>query len=830
MQKNIFKALFIIISIINFLSSAFAQEERKVSFTTITGVALFPNDKKNNADLSTRVLGGYNPTPVLGLGINYKLSKHLKVGEHYMIFFNTNSENRKLSAQSFRTLLKYNFLVEKKISPYLVAGININRLSINREASERSFIPDPANNTDIIGQGISVDSIYYREKELKLQGLPVLGTTLGAGFEFKISKKINAYLQYDVNANRGKKNNLIEEYYSSNESNFLFHSITGGINIKLFKPQKQLLAVLKKDDWKNSYSIDVRGTIIYKKPNKPANKVIEVELTDTLENPQKILSTEQTGIYFVTKGVETGDYQFMLPKKNKKIVRADLQILNYNRIKIEDDDLELEMVEDENSENILSRDGNFAVMLREGFQHEIELSTTAENIMGKFTPLDNNCRVRITLKDQYDSVIAYIDTMNVDNTFNFVDIPPGNYKMSFQKLNEECNPTEFLYSFTGAYPFIKRQSNSNLPEDTVVLYSIKGNVKNTSSKPEAPKGTVVKLIDPSGRVENSTDLGGPKTEFAYNNLKSPKYDAVFEEPTNKASMNYKVKDKKSNVIREVKSGPNAANSKKTTNTNYQVKGSIEFPNPENAKNITVLLIDSTGKVKQKLPIQPDGSFNFDNLDKNKYKVAYQSSDPLLKGKLKYKTIDKNLKVNKVVLNELTSIVTDFDTIHFYKKEAGTTITETPPIKTPVVSSTENTPVKKEPIVAEKPVVKNEPTTTPPIEKPVIKTENKSYNYGQFEAGNTYDNKGNIVNPAGYGVQVSSFFVTSNLEKFCQRLISKGEKEIYIQVVAKEKDNPAAGLIYRVILGADADREKMLRRVPEVQDEGYENAVLKRHLD
>lgn len=787
MYHYIFRSLLVALLLMYSCSQLSAQEERRISLSFYTGAGFFPKDKKNDANLTTRALGGFKPAPLVGLGLYYRLTPHLSAGESYTFLFGAANNNRYLSSHTFRTSLKYYILTEKKINPYVSAGFNINMVTLKRSEREALFVP--SGNTNVIGSGLDVDYIIYREKELKLSNMPMLGASIGAGFDIKLSNRFNFFAEYNLNMNAGKTNALIEQYYFSNQSNFMYHTVSAGVNMKFFKPQKQLLAKLKPEDWRNSKPIDVKGTIIYKKGAKLYNKVLPVEKTDTLQKMLELNPTEETGLVFFSRTIEMGYYQFMLPKRKRRIIRADLQILNYNKIEIEDDELEIDMVEDDGSENILSRDANFAVMLREGFQHEVELTTTAENIMGTLNINDPACRVRVILKDQYDSVIAIIDTLQ-DKTFNFVDVQPGNYKVTFQRLNKECSKTEFSYAFTGATPYIKRQSNNNEPADTTPFYSIRGKVAISETKPEAPKGTVAKLIDPSGRVEANTSLGGPKTDFTYTKLSSPHYDVIYEDPSDKASLNYSVKDRKEQLIRQVKQGP----PKKAPKGDISVKGKIDLPNPSQASAVSVLLVDSTGKVRQKSSLKPDGSFSFDNLAKNRYRIAYESADPLVKGKLKYSTIDKSLKVNKVELPELTSYIEEADTIHFTRKGPANTNTNSDPVKK--TSKTKETPVK--------------------------------YPFTQFKPGTTYNDLGYEVKPEGYGVQISSFFITSNLEKFCQRVRAKGEKNIYIQVIQKDKTNPDAGLIYRVIIGADNDKEKALKKVPLYIDKGYD-AVLRKHL-
>jgi hypothetical protein len=826
MLKYIFRFFFVLISILISYSNIQAQEERKLSLSVYGGAAFFPKGKTNQAALPTRIFGGFKPAPLIGFGVYYQLTKKLQLGENYSYLINATTGSRTFNNHAFRTTLKYYILKDRRINPYVLGSVNFNLMSLSRKENEYKFIPTAGNNTNIIGSGIYVDSIHYRENALKLSQMPTMGVSVGAGFEFKITKKIYFFAEYNINENLGKNNALIEKYYFYNKSNFVYHSVTAGINIKLFKPQKQLLATLDRDDWRNSRSIDVKGTIIYKNPAKPYKKTLPVEQTDTLETVLKNTPTDEHALVFFSKGIEPGEYQFMLPKKHRKIIRADLQILNYNKIEIADDELQLDMVEDEVSENILSRDANFAVLLREGFQHEIELTTTAENIMGTYIPADTNCKIRIVLRDQYDSVIAYIDTLG-SNKFNFVDIAPGDYKVTFNRLNNECTQTRFNYSFTGAAPYIRKQSNRNEPEDTVISYSINGIVSTSDTKADAPKGTISKLIDPSGRVEIITTLAGTKNNFNYRNLNSPNYSAAYEDPTNKASMSYKVKDKKATIIREVNMSPVP---KKAPNTgSILVKGKVTLPAENQAKTVTALLIDSTGKIKQKLPVNPDGSFSFDNLAKNKYKVAYESTDPLIKGKLEYKTIDKSVKINKIVLPVLSNSIEEFDTIHFYKtilvnkNTKDTIVQNNNSVTKDTIGQGKDKNVFAKDTITE--VVNKNLTTPKQVKTKVVPVR---YLYKDFKPGSTYNDLGFIVNPTGYGVQVSSFFINSNLEKFCQRLKAKGERNIFIQVVMKDKNNPNAGTIYRVILGADENKEKMVKKIPAYMDKGYD-AVLRKHL-
>ena len=156
---------------------------------------------------------------------------------------------------------------------------------------------------------------------------------------------------------------------------------------------------------------------------------------------------------------------------------------------------------------------------------------------------------------------------------------------------------------------------------------------------------------------------------------------------------------------------------------------------------------------------------------------------------------------------------------------GTSVNDTstviPTTITPAKDTTAAISIKIEPIKDTTVLVKNVPTKK-------IKVVPVKYTFIQFKPGTTYNDLGYEVKPEGYGIQVASFFINSNLEKFCQRLRTKGEKSIFIQVILKDKNNPEAGTIYRVLLGAEENKEKMAKKIAGYMDKGYD-PVLRKHL-
>jgi hypothetical protein len=771
--------------------SAKAQVERRLSFHGLAGMAIYPaNLKLASSNLPQRVFGGFKPGIYLGVGGNFRLWKSLYLTETWTYqqsskeFFTTN-------AKTFHTGLRYNFFNKKPLRPYI--GVNYNFAMVNLLRNENSSSVSP-NATDVFGGGILINNIQYNFNSLNLSNLSMHGMGASVGLEYKLNKyrkKISLFTEYSVQAYAPTRNETFNFDYFYNTSAFLYQSVSVGVRFHMYKPEKQLLATLNRDEWRNDKPVDVKGTLVYKNNKKLYNKSLEVELDDTAQTKLSEIQSDEKGLIFLAKDVQIGDYKFMFEKRKRRIIRADLQILNYNKIEIADEELELEMIETELSENLLSRDGNFSVLLREGFQHEIMLSTTAENIMGTVNLSDPKCRIRIYLKDLKDSVISYIDTLAQGNTFNFVDIAPGQYKLQFVRMDDKCAETEFDYSFTGTTPYVNKQSNTDEPEDTTPVYSVVGKVL-SEKKSGVQKGTIVKLIGSDGHVETSVPVDS-KGEYSFNKLNDPNYRVFYEDPTDKAKLSYSIKDRKSKELKNVQYGAG----KKLGSGKIVVKGKVATTKAEDASKITVMLIDSSGKIRKKMPLSPDGSFNFSGLAANKYKVVYESTDPFLRGTLKYRVEDPDLKITKLTLPDMRATAEVRDTIHVTKQEVVEVVND---------SATRN----------DKKIVPRKKMEYPPVA------------YKNFKSNTTYTIDGYEVKPTGYGLQLASFFVYTNLDGFCKKLREKGVKNVFIQVVIKDKTNPQAGFIYRVMIEDTEDKDKILKQIPTYIDKGYD-PVLRRHL-
>lgn len=477
------------------LSDLSAQVEKKISFNVFFGLARLPKGEKlNPAGQATNIYGGYPSPPSVGLGFNYRFTDRVMLSNN-LFYFATKKNNHAFSAAGLRINFKYHPLKDwRKFSPYLTAGFAMNFVNLGRDPYVEDFQPD--SNANVIGSGISVTRITYQRNQVRLSWLPTPGASLGAGMDFRISPKINLFLEYTYNPTFATSS-LIKENFPFNNSKLNYGYATAGMTFKLLKPMKQMLASLKKEDWDGDPTVTIRGSLIYKNPKK--SKEIPVQVIDKRDTVVVVLPSNKSG-YFEYRNLRADNYDFMLERKNKNIEKAEIKVIHDNtKVDIFEELPQLEMMDDLESDNIITRDNNFAVILREGFQHEVDVTVLGNKVIGRITPVsyDTLCRnMLVLLKDVNDSVIA-VSRPEKDCSFSFPNIEQGKHTIVFVRNGIEKD-INFAYKFENP-PLIRRQYNTEedsidysnfeqveIPEDTVdiddILLSKRYERKITSSE------------------------------------------------------------------------------------------------------------------------------------------------------------------------------------------------------------------------------------------------------------------------------------------------------------------------------------------------------------
>jgi hypothetical protein len=763
--------IFILMFIICIVFKGYAQQEKKLSLNLMAGAAfLSKSEKIAPSGLPENIFGGYKIGLGGGLGVNFRLSEKMQLFEN-VSFFHSSKPNYGFSLNTFKTGLKYNILSrEKRFSPFVAGSIDLALVFLNRAKNIRDVFPDSTANS--IGTGFGATKITYNEEQLKLSAVPTAGTSLGAGIDIRLSPKFTLFLLYTFNYNLAKQPKLLKDNYFYNQSNLTYSMASVGITMRMFKKVRQLLATLPKEQWEGDNTASLKGTIIYKKPDSQKKEEV-VEMTNQKDSTLQTLETDKDGLFKIPN-LPRNDYKFYLAKRNKKIDKADIELIHDNRLKLTDDYLSLEMFDEMESENFISREGNYSVVLREGFQHEISLSITGMSINGKldnFAP-DTSCQnVQILLYDKRDSLIK-VTTPMADCSFKFTDLPPGGYRMAFRNTNPKQN-VSFTYSFT-SQPVVSRQFNSVAPK---IIYFIAGQVTLADSVSGGSE-VLVRLIDPVSKVVKDTVLT-KNGKFHFDNLSSDKYAIVYDaDPKIKGDLVYTMDNNESSYHKEY--SYHFGETVPDTTARYTAQGKLTTLKPDHSY---VYLVGKDNDIKAKVRPAPDGTFSFNNLPSQEYKVVYEVEDTNVTAKLQYGFNDSSSGEETIVLSAKGT------------KRIG--VTHKIKAATPIV----------------------------PAGYKVVRYN--ASNFKNLESGKTYDSKGHIVKLEGFGVQIASYIGLENMIRQYTKIQNDGITDAYIQVVTLQ-ENGKAVKYYRIVVGSHADLNDLRKREMKLKENGF-STTFRKHL-
>ncbi|MFN3404684.1 MAG: SdrD B-like domain-containing protein [Cytophagaceae bacterium] len=773
------------------VSNLYAQEERKVSLNIYPGITLFPlNERINDAGVPTNIYAGFAPAPTIGLGVNYKIGKKLYLSENIFAIF-ARKQNHKLNLYNFRTDLKYVLLKNKKFTPYIAAGLSFNLLSIARGTN--TYTVDTDTTANAIGPGIKVYNVQYNDESMKLSTIPVYGPVAGLGFSYFIKRNLSITAEYSYNYNFANSLSIIKDNYPNNLSNLQYSTITFGITYRFIKPGRQLLASVKKDDWSGDQVADVLGSIQFKKPEKVKSKVYSIEIVSEYDSIPRTFQSDEDGKFYLPE-VFAGNYDIYLPRESKKVLDAKVRLRYGNsNIALKDDMVELEMFEDEPSETIISRDGNFSVVLREGFQHEVHMTVVAMSVKGKLGPLapDTSCAdLTMQIRNERDSLVQ-IFKPGFDCNFSFEDLEPGKYKVIIK--GEKNSAQSFTYKFDDPSPLLNRQGNSNAPDEPEENTNIlSGNI--TDNNDYGVEGAQVLLLNSSG-IAITNAFTAKDGSFKFNNVPPGKYKVAYKTPDGldvNSKLEYTETDQSGAVVSESKFGSTFGKVEKDEKSNFKGKGKIDLKkNSIKPDAVQIYLIDNEKRVVETAKPDQEGNFSFKNLKKDAgYSIAVKSPVEINPQDFRYSFTESEQELKQ--LKTITKVKVFEDQKLIISPE-----------------ETQNSSSEK---VTEG--GQNHVIYTP------SKTEGK---YLRYQPGHTYDMKGEEISLPGFGVQLAAYSLADNLDRFCKKLKTLGYNDIYIQVIQLENNRK----IYRVIVGSLQTVEEATILLKKLQRSGFDG-VLRKH--
>ena len=195
---------------------------RITQFHCYVGTALFPKEKQNE------LMNGYGPGFTIGAGLSMGYNKFI---------FNPNLEvttaskaHHSLFLLTLHNNLKYYFMEDSKVRPYVMILANISFVSLHAEANQAQS--QPAISYSVSGlEDIPVDQITYRNPEVKLQFAPTFGGGLGAGFDIAAGSKYSFFIQYSYTVYSSKSSSLLNNNFPNNTSALSLQNIVLGVRL-----------------------------------------------------------------------------------------------------------------------------------------------------------------------------------------------------------------------------------------------------------------------------------------------------------------------------------------------------------------------------------------------------------------------------------------------------------------------------------------------------------------------------------------------------------------------------------------------------------------------
>lgn len=221
------------LSLISLLLSVSASAQLIDYIQVYGGTRIFPQNEQLSelTKLPENFYAGFSAGQVVGATVYRQVLDQLCVGAGFEIS-NSNKPNYTMNINTINTHAKLNLTnIERFLSPYLIGGVNLSFNSIRQDEFTKGVNPDLSN---VNTQGPVAYNIKttYREPFTNVLFVPVVGAHAGGGLEIKITEGWGIFGQYTLNYQLTNIS-LLQETYSYNKSNMLYHNIIAGIRFFL---------------------------------------------------------------------------------------------------------------------------------------------------------------------------------------------------------------------------------------------------------------------------------------------------------------------------------------------------------------------------------------------------------------------------------------------------------------------------------------------------------------------------------------------------------------------------------------------------------------------
>lgn len=465
-------------------------------------------------------------------------------------------------------------------------------------------------------------------------------------------------------------------------------------------------------------------------------------------------------------------------------LKAGITIRLYKKVKFETDSeavrvpdpiIALSPTDDGDAQptQMLSREASFAVNIREGTKHNVQVTAQNGEInidMDRDTS-SSPCSVLAILYDEFGSKIAS-QKPDKNGKVNFKGLENSNFNVAFE-LQPPCKETEFSYKVNEGK--IKAQHNSTyeISKDSLA-YTIEGFIE-MKDKNIIKENITIMLVDKNSKMIKSRQNTKSNGSFAFTNLKPGNYKVVYEigNPKIQSRMSYEIRTNNDSLINKVDFPFNELKSKNIESTRLMA-GKLELTDKNIAAyKVNLDLVDKFNRVIDRSIPNKDGTFEFIDRISDKNEIIFEMTD---------KKLEK--------LDSLVKTVSYDSKTEYSRKMAEKKVAEL-------------------------------------ATKPIYSGASKA-----IETNNIYDLEGNIKSILGFAFQVGSFRNLTYVHQMMKKMKSQGY-DVYMQPVESSKSTSRfktsqSYIFNRVIVfgsndtdASDVIKEKLIK-------DGYEIIVKEKY--
>ncbi len=294
---------------------------------------------------------------------------------------------------------------------------------------------------------------------------------------------------------------------------------------------------------------------------------------------------------------------------------------------------------DAEKQQMLSREGNFDINIREGLRHSLQVSIQDGELNMVMDSEGGPCKSLAILYDQFGNKIATAEA-DANGNINFSNLEKGIYNVAFEVQPPCPQSSNLSYQINSPGAEVLSQGNEEYtPQVDSLAYNIEGFVD--FKDPNLEKELQVMLVDQDNKQVKAKIMTTGNGKFSFKNLTPGNYKVVYEVPSSKVQTRiaYNVKDNQAHLIKQ-ENFPFNEMAKSREGTRLMT-GKLEMNDPTVAAyKVNLDLVDQYNRVVDHSIPNLDGSFEFIDRKSDKNDVIYELGDKKLEKELLASNGDK----------------------------------------------------------------------------------------------------------------------------------------------------------------------------------------------